>query len=184
MAPFGNQNQKQRVGEIRPSQMLYTYGVGATIDLPNLSVMVMGLDEWQKDLCLPLNEERLLATVKRVLGAQVQELRQPPFVQTEWSADNQQNLFGAPVAPFPGWVVCPKCRLLAPLQRDLFTLKSDRFARPDRMPTSTPIAGAWRSRPPSCRQDLSRSVRKATWTIFPGTISYIKATPNVWACCA
>ncbi len=70
---YDNPNQKQRVGEIRPSQMLYTYGVGATIDLPNLSVMIMGLDDWDKELCIPINEERLLTTVRRVLGAHVQD---------------------------------------------------------------------------------------------------------------
>lgn len=133
MAFFDNPNPKQRVGEIRPSQMLYTYGVGATIDLPNLSVMIMGLDDWNKDLCIPINEERLLITVRRVLGAQVQELRQPPFAATEISSNpfDNQNLQGTPVAPFPNWVLCPRCRLLAPLQRDVFALHTDKF-RPDR----------------------------------------------------
>lgn len=133
MAFFDNQNQKQRVGEIRPSQMLYSYGVGATIDLPNISVMIMGLDDWNKDLCIPINEERLLTTVKRVLGAQVQELRQPPFAAGEISANpfDGQNLQGTPVAPFPNWVLCPRCRLLAPLQKDVFTIYTDKF-RPDR----------------------------------------------------
>ncbi len=133
MAFFDNPNPKQRVGEIRPSQMLYTYGVGATIDLPNLSVMIMGLDDWNKDLCIPINEERLLITVRRVLGAQVQELRQPPFAASEISANpfDNQNLQGTPVAPFPNWVLCPRCRLLAPLQRDVFALHTDKF-RPDR----------------------------------------------------
>jgi hypothetical protein len=134
MAFVENQNQKQRVGDIRPSQMLFTYGVGATIDLPNLSVMIMGLDEWNKELCLPINEERLLTTVKRVLGTHVQELRQPPFVKSDISANpfDNQNLLGTPVAPFPGWVLCPRCRLLAPLQKDVFALHTDRF-RPDRI---------------------------------------------------
>ncbi len=130
---FDNPNQKQRVGEIRPSQMLYTYGVGATIDLPNLSVMIMGLDDWERELCIPINEERLLAVVKRVLGAHVQELRQPPAAANEISSNpyDNQNLQGTPVAPFPGWVLCPRCRLLAPLQKDVFAIHTDKF-RPDR----------------------------------------------------
>lgn len=133
MAFFDNPNQKQRVGEIRPSQMLYTYGVGATIDLPNLSVMIMGLDDWNKDLSVPINEERLLKTVRRVLGSQVQDLRQPPFAANESFSNpfDNQNLQGTPVAPFPNWVLCPRCRLLAPLQKDLFTIHTDKF-RPDR----------------------------------------------------
>ena len=35
-----------RVGELRPSQLLYTFGVGSVVDLPSISVMVMGLDDW------------------------------------------------------------------------------------------------------------------------------------------
>ena len=40
-------NQVLRVGELRPNQLLHTYGVGAVADLPNLSVVVAGLDEWE-----------------------------------------------------------------------------------------------------------------------------------------
>jgi len=38
---------KHKVGELSPSQLLYTYGVGAIVDLPHLSVIVSGLDDWQ-----------------------------------------------------------------------------------------------------------------------------------------
>lgn len=34
------------VGEIRPSQLLWTYGPGALIDLPNLSVVTMGMAQF------------------------------------------------------------------------------------------------------------------------------------------
>ena len=37
-----------RVGSIRPTAMLYTSGIGATVDLPHLSVIVRGLDAWEK----------------------------------------------------------------------------------------------------------------------------------------
>ena len=37
---------KTPVGEIRPSQLLWTYGPGALIDLPNLSVVTMGGFIW------------------------------------------------------------------------------------------------------------------------------------------
>ncbi len=42
----GAYNGPTRVGTIRPSQAIHSYGVGALIDLPNLSVMVGGLDRW------------------------------------------------------------------------------------------------------------------------------------------
>ena len=38
--------EKRRVGELRPSQVLTTFGIGSIVDLPNLSVMVMGLEDW------------------------------------------------------------------------------------------------------------------------------------------
>ena len=37
-----------RVGELRPNQLLHTYGVGAVADLPNLSVILMGLEFWDE----------------------------------------------------------------------------------------------------------------------------------------
>jgi hypothetical protein len=38
--------RKSEVGEARPSQTLTTYGIGSLVDLPNMSVIVMGLDDW------------------------------------------------------------------------------------------------------------------------------------------
>src|SRR5690606_14514849 len=35
-----------RVGAVRPSQLMFSHGVGALIDLPNFSAVVLGLDEW------------------------------------------------------------------------------------------------------------------------------------------
>lgn len=66
---------KTPVGEIRPSQLLWTYGPGALIDLPNLSVVTMGIDRWEKDRCQPIQEARLLANVRSALGPQVDSLR-------------------------------------------------------------------------------------------------------------
>jgi hypothetical protein len=121
---------KYRVGELRPSQILFTYGIGAVTDLPNLAVMVMGLEEWDRTRTLELAEDRLLAAVQAELGKQVKHLLTPP-VSTE-SNDNFNPLdeaarIGIPVAPFPSWLVCPKCRLLAPLQSGLFELKANPY---------------------------------------------------------
>ena len=72
-------NNKTPVGEVRPSQLLWTYGPGALIDLPSLSVVTLGIDRWEKDRCQPIQEARLLAAVRKVLGGQVENLRMPPF---------------------------------------------------------------------------------------------------------
>ena len=46
-APMTPRTSKRcKVGELRPSQVLTTFGIGSIVDLPNLSVMVMGLEDW------------------------------------------------------------------------------------------------------------------------------------------
>lgn len=126
-------NEKYRVGEVRPSQLLHTFGVGAIIDLPNLSVMVMGLDDWSPVHATEVGEERLLVAVQETLGAQVTSLRVPP-IPPETRLDNpfdSSAQVGVPVATFPRWMLCPYCRLLAPRDSDLFQIKTDPV-RPDR----------------------------------------------------
>lgn len=123
---------KTPVGEVRPSQLLWTYGPGALIDLPSLSVVTLGIDQWEKDRCQPIGEPRLLAAVRKVLGAQVENLRVPPFQKSElvdpWSAEAN---IGVPVRPFPRWMRCVKCGLLSPFDARLFEIKENRF-RPER----------------------------------------------------
>jgi hypothetical protein len=123
-----------KVGELRPSQLLFSFGVGATVDLPNLSVMVMGLDDWDTTRSSQIWEERLLTAVREQIGSQVERLLSPPqSPESEGfmsSFDADTNV-GVPVAPFPRWMLCPYCRLLSPLKSGLFQLKSDAF-RPDR----------------------------------------------------
>jgi hypothetical protein len=121
---------RYRVGELRPSQILFTYGIGAIADLPNLSTMVMGLEVWDKTRTLELNEERLMAAVRHELGRQVKELRSPPLPpDSDGSFDpfDEAARIGIPVSPFPTWMVCPYCRLLAPLQSGLFELKTNPY---------------------------------------------------------
>lgn len=124
---------KRRVGELRPSQLLYTFGVGSIVELPNLSVMVMGLEDWPDQGASEIPEPRLLKAVQRELGRQVAKLLSPPV--TPDSIGYQANPFddtanvGVPVAPFPRWMLCPYCRLLAPIQSGLFELKLDPYRR-------------------------------------------------------
>ena len=66
-----NQPYPVRVGELRPSQLLWAYGCGSLVDLPQVSVVVMGLNFWDPTSCLPVGEDRLLGAVRRVLGPQV-----------------------------------------------------------------------------------------------------------------
>ena len=120
------EDKRCKVGELRPSQALTTFGIGSIVDLPNLSVMVMGLEDWPLKDTVEIGEQRLLASVKEVLGQQVKSLRSAP-VMPDTVAINQfetANLVGIPVAPFPRWMVCPYCRRLAPLSSGLFRLET------------------------------------------------------------
>jgi hypothetical protein len=126
--------EKPRVGELRPSQILTTFGIGSIIDLPHISVMVMGLDDWPNTDYREIPEDRLLASVRNTLGGQVNTLRSPPIVPDIDRSNpfEEQSYIGVPVAPFPRWMLCPRCRRLAPLSSNQFKLKADPF-RPDRV---------------------------------------------------
>jgi hypothetical protein len=126
--------RRLNVGELRPSQLLYTYGVGAVVDLPHISAMIMGLDDWHPDQCGVVAEDRLLADVRRFLGPQVERLVSPPVPHEEnvgfFTPSDLRGTAGVPVAPFPRWLRCSACNLLAPLSSGLLQLP--RGPRPPR----------------------------------------------------
>jgi hypothetical protein len=119
------------VGALRPSQLLWTYGPGALVDLPNLSVITMGLDRWDTNRCPPIEEARLLDQVRLVLGPQVERLRMPPVIASE-NVDpfSPEAKIGVPVRPFPRWLRCVRCGLLASYDSNLFAIKENPY-RPD-----------------------------------------------------
>jgi hypothetical protein len=124
--------QHPRIGEVRPSQIIFSYGVGALVDLPHLSVIVAGLDDWTVDggLAHPIEEERLLRAVRSQLGQQVQRLLAPPTIPPGTGPiDPLSNLarIGVPVALFPRWLLCPRCQRLAPISSGLFSRRDDPF---------------------------------------------------------
>jgi hypothetical protein len=104
--------QVSRVGSVRPSQLMYTYGVGAVIDLPGFAVLVGGLDDWDTLNTKALSEPRLLAAVREELGPQVEQLLTPPWMNETPSLLDEWTRVGVPVLPFPRWMRCPRCDLL------------------------------------------------------------------------
>jgi hypothetical protein len=121
-----------RVGDLRPSQLLWAFGVGSVVDLPNFSVVVRGLDEWDESQCAPIGEERLLAAVRAKLGSQVAQLRGAPVPEGNGGYDpfGEAARVGVPVSPFPRWLRCPICQALGEIGTGVFTFKKDLF-RPD-----------------------------------------------------
>ena len=47
-AEKGTKHNRAKVGSGRPSSLLYTYGPGAIMDLPQFTVMLAGLDDWDR----------------------------------------------------------------------------------------------------------------------------------------
>lgn len=114
-----------KLGELRPSQMIFTFGVGGLLDLPNMSGIIMGLDDWDKHQCTAVNEERLLLAVRKRLGPQVEKLYLPPVEFDDDTEDSGSK--GVPVAPFPRWLRCPYCDTIATIESGLFSLKENRW---------------------------------------------------------
>lgn len=125
--------KKHPVGEVRPTQLLLNYGVGAIMDLPHISALVMGLDDWDTANSREISEERLLQAVQSTwYGSQVKRLLAPPSAPTTLNNPfDASALVGVPVAAFPRWMVCPRCHLLASLDSGYFELKANPY-QPDR----------------------------------------------------
>lgn len=123
-----------RVGSLRPNQLLHTYGIGAVADLPNLSVMTMGLDYWDLPHATPVIEDRLLSAVRARLGQQVETLRQPPHLPETSDVFAEWSRTGVPVGVFPSWLRCSdtRCNRLARVDSELFTLLGHHF-QPDKV---------------------------------------------------
>ena len=93
--------------------------------------MVMGLEDWETAYAVEIGEDRLLAAVRSQLGPSVKKLLAPPIVPESdggpFNPFDQAATVGVPVAPFPQWMYCPWCHLLAPLSAGLFELKVNRY---------------------------------------------------------
>lgn len=125
---------RAKVGSARPSSLLYTYGPGAVMDLPNFSVMPAGLDDWEpiwkRRAAIPtILEPRLLEAVRLHLGPQVESLRPFPWQPSESSASKEGTDLGIPARIFPQWMRCTVCNYLLPLSRFHYT--NEHPYRPD-----------------------------------------------------
>lgn len=118
-----------RVGGVRPSQLTYSYGVGAVMDLPNFSVIVAGLDDWKTDNASVIAEDRLVDAVRALVGPTVRVLRAAPWIAETRSVFDDWARVGVPVLPFPRWMRCTACDRLASIDAT-FVIKTNPF-RPD-----------------------------------------------------
>jgi len=119
------------LGELRPSQLIHTFGVGSLIDLPNMSALLMGLDDWDTRYCTEIQEDRLVAAIQKRLGPQMSRLYLPPIKLDGADRDPGAPAIGIPVVPFPRWMRCSLCDTLATVESGVFKLVQDKY-RPDK----------------------------------------------------
>lgn len=96
---------RRAVGDVRPSQVITSFGPGAVVDLPNLSIIVAGIDRWRPRPEEAIHEPRLQ-----------QALRVEAFHPPRPGEGSRFRRRGSiPAYLFPRYQVCPvrSCRTLS-----------------------------------------------------------------------
>lgn len=134
--PLGDAEQAQakqakhnraKVGSGRPSSLLYTYGPGAIMDLPQFTIMPTGLDDWdqiwrRRDGEPPqIHAPRLREVVRRFLHSPRTQLRPHPWQPKRLSFSTEGNDLGVPARVFPQWLRCTGCDFLGLLSQFHYT---------------------------------------------------------------
>jgi len=135
-AEVSNSKNRAKVSGQRPNALLYSSGVGAVVDLPNMTVMPAGLDAWdtiyaRREHQTTISEPRLLDVVRGHLGPQVEQLRPFPWQPTGNSYRDEGKDLGVPARVFPQWLRCTGCDRLARVSSAVFTYKNTNPFRPD-----------------------------------------------------
>jgi len=91
------------IGDVRPSQIITTFGPGAIVDLQTLSVIVAGIDRW------PIDEDRAIYEPRLQRALRVKRFF--PAKPSEGSFQNRRGTI--PTYLFPRFQVCPVCQTLS-----------------------------------------------------------------------
>lgn len=121
LAESGEKHNYAKVGSGRPSSLIYTYGPGAVMDLPQFTIMPACLDDWdpiwrRRDGWTPeIHAPRLRAAVRVRMKAHQVQLRPFPWQPKKSRLSSEGTDLGVPSRVFPQWLRCTGCELLAPL---------------------------------------------------------------------
>jgi len=116
-------------GELRPSQIITTFGPGAVVDLRNLSVVLAGTEFWVTAREHEIDEPRLRSL-----------LRVAKFSRPAVKSDG--GLGGIPAFIFPRYLRCPRCKRLGRYDRtDYFRLDRQRFRCMAKHEMRVPVGG-------------------------------------------
>ncbi len=113
----GRKHNRAKVGSGRPSSLLYTYGPGAIMDLPQFTIMPSGLDDWdriwrRRDGIPQIRAPRLRQAVAMLLRSRDIQLRPYPWQAKKMSLSTEGNDLGVPARVFPQWLRCTGCDML------------------------------------------------------------------------
>lgn len=86
-------------GQVRQSQVVTTFGPGALVDLPTVSVLIGGLDDWKGGD--EVHEPRLIEKLRPLVGVAELKLYTPPPASDEFNAP----VTGIRAWQFPEWYV-------------------------------------------------------------------------------
>ncbi len=133
-AEAGTKRNYAKVGSGRPSSLIYNYGPGAIMDLPQFTVMPAGLDDWERiwarrDGVPTIHAPRLRDTVRMLMRSSDLQLRPFPWQPKKLSMSKEGDDLGVPARVFPQWMRCTGCDLLGPLSK--FGYRNTHPFRPD-----------------------------------------------------
>jgi hypothetical protein len=74
------------IGEVRPSQVITTFGPGSIVDLESLSIIVASTASWRESDAPVIREHRLERAlgVERFLAATARNQRRVPVISMTW----------------------------------------------------------------------------------------------------
>lgn len=125
-AEKATKHNRAKVGSGRPSSLLYTYGPGSIMDLPQFTIMPTGLDDWdriwrRRNGIPQIRAPRLREVVARLLRSRDVQLRPHPWQPKKVSLSTEGNDLGVPARVFPQWLRCTGCDMLGPLSQFSYT---------------------------------------------------------------
>jgi len=121
-AQKATKHNRAKVGSGRPSSLLYTYGPGAIMDLPQFTIMPTGLDDWdriwrRRNGIPQIRAPRLREVVAKLLRSRDVQLRPHPWQPKKISLSTEGNDLGVPARVFPQWLRCTGCDMLGMLSQ-------------------------------------------------------------------
>ncbi|GAB2766567.1 DUF1998 domain-containing protein [Amycolatopsis magusensis] len=119
-------HNRAKVGSGRPSSLLYTYGPGAIMDLPQFTIMPTGLDDWdriwrRRDGIRPVRAPRLREVVAKLLRSRDVQLSLHPWQPKKISLSTEGDDLGVPARVFPQWLRCTGCDMLGTVSQFAYT---------------------------------------------------------------